>query len=60
MSPGSRKDGYVLAGSQLLGCWVGQLGPQEPASFGVGTEGLIPMDFVLAKRLVLVVRFVCP
>lgn len=45
------------------GCWAAGLGswiPREPASFGVGTEGLVPMDFVLAKRLVLVVRFVCP
>lgn len=50
---------YGLAGSQLLCCWVGLLDLRDPASFGVGTEGLTPVDFVLAKRLVFVVRFVC-
>jgi hypothetical protein len=54
-----RKDGCVPAGSQLLCCWAGLLDPQDPTSFGVGTEGLTPVDFVLAKGLVLVVRFVC-
>lgn len=51
--------GRVLAGFQLLCCWVGLSDPQDPASFEVGTEVLTPVDFVLAKGLVLVVRFVC-
>lgn len=54
-----RKDDYVPAGSQLLCCWAGLLDPQDPASSGVGIEGLTAVDFVLAKGLVLVVRFVC-